>query len=492
MITTKNYIQKIAGIDISKLPENLRAGHLFLMKATDNGEDWDAYQSGETTRKVIDLYLEKLNTHLSPNAKPEPKKKSSVKPSDSPPRPIHTITVVDTDEEEIEDVFFERIPDELRFIKRYVGLHNKKKTKEDILRFITAMQRSITELKIRKTSIFAEEISYIQNKLIERYKSMTRPTAEPLPASILRRYKEIADTAHVFPSIQVIKRFILLNGKPDVKEKAATLLKAIEKGIEKGRITKHDKYYAAIRDIRGLLENYVNTKSLKIMSIRQAELNGLNGLLGDCGCQSAHGLEGIAENPAKPRIMNSIDFCNQKFDAIGFRGRFLRLIGDPSRGFSVMVFGRPKYGKSILCADFAGYLARNHGRVLYIAKEEGLDRTLKDKLNQPDVKHANLDVTADLNPADLQPYDFVFLDSVNTLKLSTADLQRLKEMYPGKSFVYVFQTNKSGNFRGAQEFQHFVDAVIEVPEKGHAVQNGRFNQGGELKIFEDEDYREAA
>jgi hypothetical protein len=29
-----------------------------------------------------------------------------------------------------------------------------------------------------------------------------------------------------------------------------------------------------------------------------------------------------------------------------------------------------------------------------------------------------------------------------------------------------------------------VDVVIEVPEKGKAVQMGRFNQGGEILIFE--------
>jgi hypothetical protein len=29
-----------------------------------------------------------------------------------------------------------------------------------------------------------------------------------------------------------------------------------------------------------------------------------------------------------------------------------------------------------------------------------------------------------------------------------------------------------------------VDVVIEVPEKGKAIQMGRFNQGGEIDIFE--------
>jgi predicted ATP-dependent serine protease len=147
-----------------------------------------------------------------------------------------------------------------------------------------------------------------------------------------------------------------------------------------------------------------------------------------------------------------------------------------------MVFGMPKMGKSYLCVDFAGYLARNHGRVLYVAKEEKLDKTLQDKLKEKDVAHENLTV-ADGIPADLSPYDFIFLDSVNKLGLTPKDLEKLKSQNKGRSFIYVFQATKGGKFKGNNEFQHDVDVVIEVPEIGKAVQYGRFNQGGEIEIF---------
>jgi hypothetical protein len=39
-------------------------------------------------------------------------------------------------------------------------------------------------------------------------------------------------------------------------------------------------------------------------------------------------------------------------------GKWKELIGDPSVGFTAMVFGKPKMGKSYLCIEFAGYLAR--------------------------------------------------------------------------------------------------------------------------------------
>jgi predicted ATP-dependent serine protease len=177
-----------------------------------------------------------------------------------------------------------------------------------------------------------------------------------------------------------------------------------------------------------------------------------------------------------------MDFANLRFNTLGLQGKWLQLIGDPSTNFSIMVYGKPKMGKSYLCVDFAGYLARNHGKVLYVAREEGLDKTLQDKLNDKEVKHPNLYMASTI-PASLTFYDFIFLDSVNRLGLKPEDLNRLRAMYPEKSFVFIFQTTKEGKFKGANTFQHDVDSVIEVPERGKAVQYGRFNAGGEISIF---------
>jgi len=128
-------------------------------------------------------------------------------------------------------------------------------------------------------------------------------------------------------------------------------------------------------------------------------------------------------------------------------------------------------GKLYLCIDFAGYLARNHGRVLYVAKEEGLDMTLQKKLNDKNVAHPKLFVSSVL-PNDLIAYGFIFIDSVNKLGLAPEDLNRLKAANPTKSFVFVFQATKDGKFKGANAFQHDVDVIIEVPEKGKANTDG--------------------
>jgi len=229
-----------------------------------------------------------------------------------------------------------------------------------------------------------------------------------------------------------------------------------------------------IYEIKKNLKTFVTHKLVKTLEIETAALNGLEGILG-CTCQTK------IQKP-KPTIMSSVDFADLEFDTIGLKGKWYHLIGDPSPNFKAMVSGKPKLGKSTLCIELAGYLARHHGKVLYVAKEEGLDLTLQQKLNDKDVAHPNLDVASVL-PDDLAPYDFIFIDSVARMGLKPEELNRLEQAYPTKAFVYVFQTTKDGRFRGANAFQHNVDVVIEVPEKGKAVQMGRFNQGGEINIF---------
>jgi hypothetical protein len=472
MITTNNYFEKINSIDFTTLPEALQKGNEFVMKATSNGNDWNAYQNSDTIKKTIDLFIAKLNeTIASPYKANKQVTTKKVAAKQTPTKVVKT-TIAPS---KIEPAFVERIPEELKFIKRFVNMDGKTKLKEEILRFINSLQKSIVEKKIRKTSSYADQIKFIQQKLIDTYNSMSTKIKIELKPETFDALKQLVGEEKVLASINFIKRYIGLNGKVAMKQKAKLLLDQINNAITKGNITDNDPYIIEIHELKKNLKAFITTPSIKTLQIEQATLNGLEGALG-CPCTSLNGFE------TKPSIMNSMDFANMEFDTIGLQGKWLNLIGDPSSNFTAMVFGKPKMGKSYLCIDFAGYLARHHGKVLYVAKEEGLDYTLQMKLNDKNVKHPNLFVSASL-PENLSTYDFIFLDSVNKMGLSPEDLNRLKLLNPTKSFVFIFQSTKGGNFRGANSFQHDVDIVIEVPERGKAVQMGRFNQGGEMEIF---------
>jgi len=494
MINPENYLSKITSIDIKSMPMPLQKGHEFLMKATADGTDWNTYHNSTAIRKTIQLYFERLaefvatDKKLDRNNRLKANKQQSDKEImqeamrrqgliDDSGKPIKKASQKLKKEKPIDQtIWVEKMPEELRFIKRYVNLDGKTKTKEDILRFINSLQKAIVEKRIRKTSPYADQIKYVQEKLIEVYNGMKAKIKLELKPETFEALKKLTDGEKVMASIGFIKRYIAMNEKPGMKEKAKALLQQINRSIEKGKIGDNDPYIVEIHELKKNLKAFTTDKTVKTLEIEQATLNGLEGILG-CACQSLNGLQGNAG------IMNSMDFANLEFDTLGFRGKWLKLIGDPSSNFTAMVYGKPKMGKSYLCIDFAGYLARNHGKVLYVAKEEGLDMTLQKKLNDKAVAHPNLFVSSFL-PTSITTYDFIFLDSVNRLGLEPTDLNKLKAANPTKSFIFIFQSTKDGNFRGANSFQHDVDVVIEVPQKGKAIQMGRFNQGGEIEIFD--------
>lgn len=425
----------------------------------------------------------------------QPTKKASMKRENAKKREVKSVP--EKKKTDVKPV--ERVGEEVKLIKRYAIMEGKEKTVEQLLNFLSAVQKAIVEKRIRKTSPFRKEIEYIQTNLVKLTNALRKI---PNPAKrvaeikinpgVLKNFQEIGGSERVRLSVNYLKRYIGIQGKNLTKEKAQRLFDTLTRAVKAKKIFADDPFAERLQAVYKSLVNFLKVaKKNDTLEIHSEVLNGLNAALDGCSCdeKKKNELDGIEEvqqeevqSENKNTVMSSLDFAKLKFESLGFTGKWLALIGDPCEGFTAMVFGKPKMGKSYLCVEFAGYLARNHGNTLYVAKEEKLDATLQKKLNDKNVMHRCLFVS-DHIPDDLSPYQFIFLDSVSKLGLSPEDLDRLKTENPGKSFIDIYQTTKTGHFRGSNVHQHDVDVVIEVPEKGKAVQFGRFNQGGEIEIF---------
>ena len=293
-----------------------------------------------------------------------------------------------------------------------------------------------------------------------------------------------------------INRFLKFKGKDITKKQLQNFIDELQSAIKNNHIKKTSPLSSTVLLIQDKLLSVYNSmkgESIKMdfkpetvsqinQSVKKAKQVGKR----KAGVRSKRpALNGLATQGSqndKPTILSSSDFANIRFSTLGFKDKWHDFIGDPTPGFTVMVYGKPKMGKSYLCLDFAGYLAKNHGKVLYVAKEEKFNPTLQIKLKDKNVIDPNLFI-ADSLPNNLSGYQFVFIDSVNKQGLSPKDLEKLKTEYPTVSFIYVFQVTKDGKARGSNEYPHDMDAIIEIPERGKAVQYGRFNQGGEMDIF---------
>ena len=187
-------------------------------------------------------------------------------------------------------------------------------------------------------------------------------------------------------------------------------------------------------------------------------------------------------------IMSSTDMTHYEYEDLPFTGKWEEFIGRPAKNFHALVFGRPKMGKSYFSISFAKYLS-NFGRVIYIASEEGFSATLKKKiddfgLTNSQVDFANFrDFNQIKNSLRQNPYDFIFIDSINFINLEPQDVEELKDLNPDSGFVTIQQATKQGYARGSQEFAHNSDIIIEVVN-GVAYATGRFAPPSEMDIFD--------
>jgi hypothetical protein len=275
----------------------------------------------------------------------------------------------------------------------------------------------------------------------------------------------------------LLKAYISLNGKKDVKDKAERLFKRIKSSVVKGKITKSDKYAEKLNEAYQTLKNYIDGDSVTL-NINKAQLNGLMGVLNENLFDQKKSLSGYDDENGM--IVSSGELLAMDFQTIGLQGKYKELIGDPSVGFTAMVYGLPKSGKSTMCLDFANYLATHHGKVLYCAIEEGFGYTLKEKIERLKAHHSNLYIT-DRVPENLNDFKFVFIDSVSKAGMDVNDIDNLRKMHPDVSFIFIYHTTKEGNFKGVNEHAHEVDVIIQV-DKGKATSTGRFNAGGSMDI----------
>ena len=220
-----------------------------------------------------------------------------------------------------------------------------------------------------------------------------------------------------------------------------------------------------------------------IQEIMQSQANLRNQQASDFAGDESEGGENVNG------IMSSSDLMNYQYNKLPFDGKWGDFVGQPSVNFHAMVYGRPKQGKSILSVQWAKYLSENFGKVLYVASEEGFSVTLQKKVMEFAMDNNNLDFAnfRDFeqikNAVNKGKYKFVFIDSVNFIKITPEDVEDIKAENPSTAFITIQQATKNGNFRGSQEFAHNCDIVIRV-EAGMASQQGRFQEPTEMNVFD--------
>jgi hypothetical protein len=553
MITKDNYTSTINNVDISALPEMLREGHEFFLESV------EFYDEDKDIRETIDLYLNKLNEYLSyrkdnketiirdfyaqlsktevanlrKNGLSTSKKKladtlnisqdellefdEKIRPKakrDSPrnePKtkkpPKAKKTSEETEKETVPPKFVENLDEEVKFIKRFIGFHNKSKQLSSVLSYIKSLQKAIVQKLIRKSSPYADEVRIIQDKLVKLYNN-SNPNSEVrlvINESDLAKYVGIVGGEAVYKSVAVIKRFIGMQGKGLEADKIEAFLKY----VGKAGITSEDPYFDRVQSIVNQVKKYKQGT----LKVSDQELNGLMGIIEGCNCNLGkiydtgekelrkcrskkysdakrgacshnQGVKKVKCNELNG-VMTAEQVAKMEFEKLNLTGKWAALIGQPATNFDMMIFGQPGSGKTTFLLSFGHYLATNFGSVLYVSGEEYNSAPLTEKLNLLPSLPKNLHFVKDLRNIPVGNYQFVILDSITDLGVDLESYKLMREKYPDTAFILILQTTKDGKFKGGKEWEHEVEIAGEVDNGTISIYKNRYGVKGSLNFFED-------
>ena len=175
--------------------------------------------------------------------------------------------------------------------------------------------------------------------------------------------------------------------------------------------------------------------------------------------------------------MTLADLNKQTFDTINL-GNEYEFIGEPESNFYMVLHGQPGNGKSTWALNFAHYLSNNFGKVLYNSSEEGFSKSLQNKAKDMKSDYlylSNLRTFDDLRKEIAKGYyRFIFIDSINDMKITPEELQLLRSKNKKSGFIGVLQATKGGNFKGSNDFAHDCDIKIRFENYVPIMEKNRY------------------
>ncbi|WP_338769920.1 hypothetical protein WAF17_10880 [Bernardetia sp. ABR2-2B] len=379
----------------------------------------------------------------------------------------------------------------LSLIRRFLNMIGKKKTRNSLQLLLNRINKAAVNKEIRAKSQYAKPLKYVAESLVNALNtsyatikfSQTKEGAE-----LLEPYMNDKQSM----SIRLLRQFYNAQNKK-FTARHDKLIENLKK------VDKDDAFYP---DVKAAIKTLQTAKQNgKAVKATRATLKGLNGICKKKG--SLNGLDGMGLHPAVAgaiggaasgvvggsvyRALSGVELMDVDYDTMNLSFDFKGIgLDDMPKNASILAFGKPKHGKSTFALQLANELSKQ-GSLLYVSNEEMMGDGKPSKSLQDRVKRIgytpSMFFSKNLN-VQLKKFQFIVIDSINSLGLDIEAWRELRDMYPNTFFVLVSQVTKSGVFRGSQEWAHDVDVLVEV-KNGQADIMGRFGSG-DYQIFENQ------
>ena len=235
-ITIDNYFGLLKSsnefLDVLNANSSFLAANDFLVQVTQGGKDVSPYHKSEKIKETIDLFFQKLEAEAAKKkARPATAKSSRKKDKATqegkreaaPKKAKASKTTKSNSNTPKNATMVEHIPSDIALIKKYIGLHNKRKTYEQVLSIWRAFEKAIVERKVTKDSPYKSTIEHLQVNLKKALEAAEATGALELSIApkALEEYKAIAESVEKSPSVPLLLELINISGKSRQEERAA-------------------------------------------------------------------------------------------------------------------------------------------------------------------------------------------------------------------------------------------------------------------------------
>jgi|GEM_PF-104382 len=385
------------------------------------------------------------------------------------------------------------VSESVRLIRRFVNLTGKKIELHRLASFIRSLQRAIMGRTITKKDEHAKDINYVQELAINSYKSARgNYVTITLDPKAHEHLYAIGRGEKTRGSVLFLKRFVGMIGKPynrELKTRIERILKSLAFMYKRDIIKRSDPYYVRVKEAEYALKGAMRRGDA--VRVSPVALNGLHGIIeyetqgddffenGGAELNGGGSVDQQAYNDAQqpvPAALTGKQLDELKFGELPFEGVYRDLLGMPDRNFWLMIYGPPFNGKTTFALGFAKFLAEKIGRVAYVSPEQHGTKTqqfVARKLNALSV--SRLEYFGSLSAAgDLREYDFIFIDSATAAGLDLWQVQRLRDMLPGRALITILQSTKGHDFRGEQGWRHTPSIVVRVEDGNASTEKNQY------------------
>jgi antirestriction protein ArdC len=333
---------------------------------------------------------------------------------------------------------------------------------------IQVVRKSTTGGLIKTTSFTENQLKdLIAGKKVGEYEFI-KPSNHNL--------KGVTDAVLVF-----INAFLSTHNKTVTKEDLAYMLATFQSAIKSGVVKAKHPLATIANQTQDKLVNVINklrpNEKIKIQISNKQEIEnkvmGLHGL-GFWNVIAATVIGKAAEhlthkhlNKNKPEaqalsgVMSVTDAINSKYDLIGLDGDYLKLIGEACKPTSFFIYGPGGSGKSSFTLLFSNYMAKKGNKMLYVAGEQFATPVFSKMLQRLKIEDSpNFVIVKSIETVPLKGFDFIVIDSKDSLNFELNDFIALKKNNPNLSFVILSQATKDGGFTGSEKWRNEVDTLL--------------------------------